>query len=436
LHEISPFGGNIAVTLAANIGIAGLTLITGILAARLLGPDGRGTLAAIQTWPTFLAAIATLGLPDATVYFSARDPDRAGRFMTSAIILSLLASAPFVAIGYVLMPHLLAAQSPETVAYARQYLWLIPVLAVMGMSFHPLRGRNDLAAWNVVRISPTVGWLFLLLAAWHFQILSAGWIAVAYVVVLAALIVPLHAIVRLRVPGSFRPDVTAWRPMLRYGLSSIAGSIPQILNVRLDQMIMVGMLAPGALGLYAIAASWSAALFPLVGAVGSVLFPRVAGQVGERERVASLSQGTRLGSVASLVAASIVLVATPFAIPLLFGTAFAPAIPAGLILVAAAGVAGLNGILQEGARGLGHPIVILWSEGLGVVVGVSFLLVLLPLYGIVGAAMASLVGYSVTTAVLVYSIGRITGCGPMALICPNRGDLMMLRERIRALVAR
>jgi hypothetical protein len=61
--------------------------------------------------------------------------------------------------------------------------------------------------------------------------------------------------------------------------------------------------------------------------------------------------------------------------------------------------------------------------------------VLLPMYGIVGAAAASLVGYSVTTAVLVFSIGRITGCTPMALICPTRGDLRMLQERLRALVA-
>ena len=53
-------------------------MLTGALAARLLGPDGRGQLAAIQMWPNFLAAIANLGLPEALVYFSARSTPAPG----------------------------------------------------------------------------------------------------------------------------------------------------------------------------------------------------------------------------------------------------------------------------------------------------------------------------------------------------------------------
>ena len=51
-------------TFLANIALYVLAAATGPLAARLLGPDGRGALAAIQLWPGAIATFAMLGLPD------------------------------------------------------------------------------------------------------------------------------------------------------------------------------------------------------------------------------------------------------------------------------------------------------------------------------------------------------------------------------------
>src|SRR5713101_4590346 len=67
----SPFGSRILLTAGTNGLSAVLGITTGMLAARLLGPQGRGELAAIQTWPSFIATLAMLGLPEALVYYSA-----------------------------------------------------------------------------------------------------------------------------------------------------------------------------------------------------------------------------------------------------------------------------------------------------------------------------------------------------------------------------
>jgi O-antigen/teichoic acid export membrane protein len=45
-------------------------LVTGILAARALGPDGRGTQALLTLLPFVLSQVGTLGLPTAVVYFA------------------------------------------------------------------------------------------------------------------------------------------------------------------------------------------------------------------------------------------------------------------------------------------------------------------------------------------------------------------------------
>lgn len=60
-------------TLLATVVVYATAALTGPLAARLLGPEGRGTLVAIQLWPSALATIAMLGLPDAIVLACLRD---------------------------------------------------------------------------------------------------------------------------------------------------------------------------------------------------------------------------------------------------------------------------------------------------------------------------------------------------------------------------
>src|SRR5260370_42668881 len=64
-HRVSPSGSHIAVSAATNVGIAALGLLSGPLAARLLGPAGRGEVAAIQNLFWLTAILAMLGLPEA-----------------------------------------------------------------------------------------------------------------------------------------------------------------------------------------------------------------------------------------------------------------------------------------------------------------------------------------------------------------------------------
>src|SRR5713101_7310699 len=87
-------------TFLANIALYVLAAATGPLTARLLGPEGRGALAAIQLWPGAIAMFAMLGLPESIVYFSAREPNRAGQWLTTSVLLGLGASCLAVGIGY------------------------------------------------------------------------------------------------------------------------------------------------------------------------------------------------------------------------------------------------------------------------------------------------------------------------------------------------
>ena len=431
LSSTSSFGTHLIMTSGTNLLLALLGLLTGSCAARLLGPGGRGELAAIQMWPAFLATIANLGLPQALIFFSARSAEQAGRYLGSATLLALVASVPFMAAGYVVLPHVLSAQSVDAVAAARWYLLLLPIQALGAMPYHLLRGRSDFALWNTLRLAPGIGWLGIITGAWMLGAARPALIAFLYLAFLALLVIPTFLVLRGRVAGPFRPAPQHWRPMLGYGFPSVLSGVPQLLNLRLDQLLMAAFLPMQTLGLYVVAVTWSGAVAQLPNALGTVLFPKTAAQRDPHQRAQVFAQGSRLAALCALSVGAGVALITPWAIPLLFGERFAAAVPAGLVLVGAAAVAAVNSVLEEGLRGLGHPAVPLWAELGGLVVtGLALLLLLVP-FGIMGAAIASVLGYSAVMCTLVVCIRRRTGCSLTALFRPNQRDFQQIRARVQ-----
>jgi O-antigen/teichoic acid export membrane protein len=125
---------------------------------------------------------------------------------------------------------------------------------------------------------------------------------------------------------------------------------------------------------------------------------------------------------------------TPQAIKILFGERFRVSIPAALVLLPAAGILGFNLVLQEGLRGLGRPYAVLRAELAGLVVTAIALLAMLRPLGIMGAAIASLLGYSTVNVVLLVNARRYTGMRLRELLIPQRGELKLTVSQLLSFV--
>jgi O-antigen/teichoic acid export membrane protein len=93
--------------------------------------------------------------------------------------------------------------------------------------------------------------------------------------------------------------------------------------------------------------------------------------------------------------------------------------------------------MEDGARGLGFPVVALKAEATSLVVSVVMLLLLLDRFSIRGAAIASLVGYSSASLVLARFARRHTGARYADVLLPRRSDLGLvsisaLRAKLRS----
>lgn len=420
------------VTAAANLALAGLNATSGVLLARSLGPVGRGEVAAIQLWGFLLATVAVLGTTDAVVYLAARRPERAGTFATSAAVLTLAASLPVVAIGWLAMPVLLASQSPDTVQLARVFLLFVPLYAVANQPGQALRALASFVRWNLVRLLPSVLWVAVVIAAIVTGNRSPAFVTAGFLVgwVLSFGVSVLVARPVVRPPYAL--DVASWGPMLRYGLPLLLASVPQWLNVRLDQLLLAAFVSSRDLGLYVAAVAWAGLVTPLVNALGVVLFPRLAGEQDDAARAQVLFLGIR---VTVLVTSGLVVTIgalTPIGVPLFFGDSFSASVAPAAILVAGSGLVALNFVLEEGFRGLGQPSAVLRAELGGMLATAALLAPLLPALGIMGAALASVGGYVTTTALLVHRLGVAFESPVLRRCVPRREDV---RELVSGVVS-
>jgi len=207
--------------------------------------------------------------------------------------------------------------------------------------------------------------------------------------------------------------------MLRFGLPSTLTSIPQTINLRFDQLLIIAFLPARSLGFYVVAVAWSGAVAPLLSAVGSVLFPHVSAERDTDRQGRMLATALQGGALVAAATSVPFMLLAPFGLPLVFGSRFAPSIPSALVLVPAGAVLAWAGITEEGLRGLGRPTIVLVAEGVGAVVTVATLPVLLTTYGIFGAAVASLVGYSTVAVVTVVAISHSTHQKVRSLVIPT-----------------
>jgi O-antigen/teichoic acid export membrane protein len=385
--DVRPF----ASTAAANGALSVIGLLTGMLAARMLGAEGRGQFAAAQAWPLFLATLGSCGLVEAVAYFVARSPSQARAALATGLVLAIPFTLAASVAGVWLLPRVLHGETAEVQQAAAMCLVLVPLMTFSTAPSQALRGAGRYRAWNVLRLVAPLAWLAALVAAKRADHVDISTLALAFIGATALAGCVAHLYTWRALDGSVLPDRSLARPMLAYSAPTMAATIPHWLNLRLDQLIVIALLDARALGLYVVAVAWSSAAHPLAEVVAHNAVPALAGATDKWQRARLVY---RAGAIAA-IGTSVVLVAmTPTLLPLIFGVEFRAAIPVALVMVLAGAVEAANAVGAECLRGVGRPRAVLVAEGVGLAVTVVALPILVVLGGIMGAACAALLSYS------------------------------------------
>jgi O-antigen/teichoic acid export membrane protein len=374
----------------------------GVLLARSLGPAQRGALAAVAAWPTFLLTVFSFGIPQSAAFFVAQGDRKNRQILYTFCVLILVQAVLLGAIGPWLFQKVFSDDLGPHRTGAILYLAAIPFAAMGGVFAGILQGAGDLRAFNRVRMGGAVLYLSgvgLLCALgrmciWNVVLLLCLQILVSNVAGL------LLSAKYLQATGTVELDFL--RTVLAYGLKTQLAHGGQVMNSRADQLIMSLVLRPEELGFYAIAVAAAAPITLASSAIARIALPDVA-QRSSDAHVERLLKLVRASTVCLLTCVVPALFVLPIVIPFLFGSGFAKATPAAMVLAVSAVFLGTNEVLSEGLRAMNRPGTVAAAQWLGLAVTGPALYLLLPKFGATGAALSSLLAYNASFLWLLHS---------------------------------
>jgi O-antigen/teichoic acid export membrane protein len=391
--ELSHLAPRLAGTLGTSGASVALGVVSGTVAARVLGPSSRGDLAQLLLWPQLIVTLGIIGVELACTYFSS-DERRRRNMPATALSIAAAQSVVLVGVYLVAVPFVF---SSSIRAEALMMTPLIPLYLAGACSIACLSGRLRFAAFNVVRITLPILYSALIVALAAADALSSATAAGAYLGAHAASdLLALFLIWRENGLGRF--ERTLAREAVAYGARAHFGRMaPQSLG--LDILIISLMLSSHDVGLYAAAAAFLSLPNLVAYSVGLVVFPSVSAthRAGARPEITATFA---LHAVAiACISVALIAAAGP-AVTLLFGGDYGGAVPALRFLAIAALATSLRSFPLEVLRGVGRPGLTSIAEAANWLLFVVALPIGAATYGLPGAACAMAIAAFASLGVL------------------------------------
>ncbi len=400
----------------------GLTA-TGILLARLLGAEGTGVLAFLLALLQTLEQVGNLGLPVANIYFIARHRERAAAVAGNAILTPIL-------IGGTLSLGLFLARE----FVAREFLdGADPVLVVLVLALLPfrflesnlyslLRGSMRFRLWNLFQAaSPALDFvaLYLTIGVFGGGVTAAVAVRTALGTILS--IVLFVTVTRL-MPIAFRFDLALLRETLTFGVKSYFQVIASFLHHKIDLWFVAAILSTADVAHYAAAVGYTTLVWFVPDSIGLVLLPRlVLLDRGEIHRVTAFVTRCTFFVLAMATAASVLC--APAVIPFLYGPEFGPSIEVAPILAFGILTMSVGKILFRNFTSQARQGINVVAGAVSLAVNVGLNAFLIPRFGIEGAAAATAVSYTLSSAILLARFLFDSGLSIRETLVPRGEDL-------------
>jgi stage V sporulation protein B len=422
------------VTLATRISLFVLSMLVGISTARLLGPEGRGIYYLVTTYLGALILIGCLGLEVSNVYFGAKNAgERPGLFWNSLFSGTLLGTLLVVVGGllFFCVPGALKGVPPMVLGLG---LLALPCMMVSRFLTGLVLGSQDIVAYNALGLFERglVLLLFLsLLVVWPKPIVAVA----AYTLV--QLLLAVVAFCYLLRRGLAGPGITLrsrlLKKTLRFGIKSQFANILQFLNYRLATFIINFFSNPAQVGIYSIALVLGESLWHLSNSVATVIMPRISADKSLQTSAALAAVSTRITLLLTALLAACVGLLAPWLIRLAFGSKYAGATPALVIMLPGIVVFSSANVLASYIAGTGYPQynALVACVSLGVTIAGNLCFV--PRWGINGASLASSISYLTTSLGSLYIYRRLSKRSISQVLVPTRQDWMYLRMQFERL---
>lgn len=372
----------------------GVGLFVGVWVARFLGPEQFGYLSYALAFVSLFSAIAGLGLDGIVVRDLVRDPSDKDKILGTAFVLKFL-SGVFTFLIVLAAIRLLRPTDGLT-------FWLVGIIAG-GIIFNAF---DTIDFWFQSQVqskfsvfAKSSAFLLISVAKVALILTKAPLIAFAVAGFAEIMIGSIGMVITYRVSAG---HIRRWRSNLSVAQRLLKDSWPLILSglaimiyMRIDQVMIGEMVGSREVGIYSVAVQLVEAWYFIPGIIVSSVFPSIveAKEMGESVFYERLQQLYNFMAFTAYVIAVPVTFIAGWVIKTLYGGAYSKAGPMLAVLIWSILFTNLGVARSTFLTAMNWTRVHFLTVALGALVNVVINYILIPLYGGMGAVIASCLAY-------------------------------------------
>ncbi|MCM1992497.1 polysaccharide biosynthesis C-terminal domain-containing protein [Oceanirhabdus seepicola] len=384
---------NIVSNFKTQIMVSVLAFMTSIIIARSLGPENKGYVGYIILIFTLIGEYGNLGVLKASIFFQKRSNyDEEYVFINNQTFLLL----NFIFISLIII--ILKVTGKFFINYNAFHI--ICGLIIIFFTFSNLNMNNFYIGNERIRESNKFNIIMSLFKSISYFIL---WIigrldvnTYLFVFAFSMVILAIFLYRNLNITMKFHIDMKLIKKQISFGFAIYLSTLFIYMNYRMDQFFIKNMLGERAMGIYSVSVSLAELLFLIPGSVGTAILGRLynidSAQSTERKEVTAKT--VKYTFYICLILGLIGMAMTPL-IPFVYGQEYADASLPTLILFIGIIFASIGKVSSSYFQSIGNTRNHLLITTTIFTVNLILNYILIPKMGIVGAAVASSVSYSV-----------------------------------------
>jgi len=399
-------------------------MISAIVTARVLGPAGKGTLAALTFVTLLVGQCCVLGLGDAAVVRVGQAKASVQEALSSSLVAVLLASIGGAVAVLVYAILQLPLDNSGVRAAVGVACFTVIVSSVGQLLLFVVYATHRIVAVSVMTIAmsaTTAAGIVVFCAALGLGILGA---ALASLVV-ATLGFGAGATMLHRAQLSLRPRASRvyLRPALAYGVRTQAANVLAYSSARLDLLFVYALASQREAGIYSVALTLGTITGFVAIGLSFASFPRMAGMT-DHQALDLTAEMTRITALVGVALALLIAAVLSTLVKVLLGGDYRDVLAPAVVLLVANVLWGGQWLLSRALASRGEPRLLMRSFLLNLATMAAADAALIPLAGAMGAAFGTLLA---TTAGLLLCLKTYRDRGvPVSAFVPRRGDVLRL----------
>ena len=402
------------------------TFLIGVIISRVYGANGKGEITLLLLIPTLISVYASFSIGEGFLYFIGKNKISKTKF-DELLIKTIVYFLPILIIIYLLTYFFINRYT----YYFLPQLFLIIALFYSTILKFSIRGVLNFSKYNIAQIVEPLFIIVFLIALVYLKI-DIKILLWAYAISYTLLNFYLYYFIKKKLKEE-QNNIT-FKTIFNYSYKVHFFRILNFTEAKFDILIIGYFLAISEVGIYSIAVSITLIFQSIIQtSISTVLLPTLVKSKYD-EQISVTQNYFKLSLSLAFLFLVFLIIIGKFFILKVYGEEFSTAYLPMIILLIGALIKSPTACINSFFKSTGKPEELYKTSIYSVIINIILCYILIPIYGIVGAAISSSVSYFIYGTIMIYKFKKTSNFALQKLIV-NFNDIKniinLVKERIK-----